>query len=297
MSVKYETIEYIKKHKKLNNIVKRQYRKYSQSEIILFNISDILINKFNIKYGDTIIVHTSFKHIRKSDFEPEDLIFLLQMIVGSEGNIIMPSFRKSKDFIQQKKFYESKSFGYSGLTNEIFRMNFNVKRSLHPWKSCVVWGKDADYLIRDHWKSTKAFDENSPFYKAKLLNGKYVGIGCGFDNCSFIHTIDDTHTELFGKIYDDPIMQDIVCANGDIISHEYSLISKKWMNLHRFWRIRKYLEKAYCKEVMFKTIPFSCADLSPFYKKMVELAQKGNSIYGDNLALRDKEKENKVSTK
>ncbi|MCK5133674.1 MAG: AAC(3) family N-acetyltransferase [Candidatus Sabulitectum sp.] len=252
---------------------------FSMSKVNLSQIAELLINDFGIKYGDTIIVHTSYKHISECDYEPEDLIFLLKTIVGSKGNIIMPSFRRSKEFYNQVPFNVKSTKGRSGLINEILRRSPDTVQSIHPWKSCVVWGKDAQELTKDHFKSERAFDENSPYYKAMLLHGKYVGIGVGIEFCSFLHTIEDNNTLLFDEVYDLPITQKIVGLDGSVCERKYRHISKQTMTTQSVPNITKYLLEPYFQDTFIRNIPFSYADLSYLYTTLVKLAEEGVSIH------------------
>ncbi|MDD4147673.1 MAG: AAC(3) family N-acetyltransferase [Candidatus Cloacimonetes bacterium] len=253
-----------------------------QSWIRLYEIADILIHSFGITFGDTIIVHTSYRHIAKCDFDPGDLVYLLQCLVGSQGNIIMPSFRKSSEFKKQMPFDVLYSLGRNGLINEVFRTEFNTIRSFHPWKSCVVWGNDAEFLVKDHWKSERAFDKNSPYFKAMELGGKFIGIGVNSDYCSFVHTVEDNNLDLIGEVYDDPVFQTIITPNGEVIKHQYRHISAQAQSLHSMSRVRGYLSSPGFQEVKYRRIPFAYADLQYLYTKLLHLAMQNISIYGNS---------------
>jgi len=264
--------------------IRKYYRLSQSSSIKLTDIGYILLEEFDVKYGDTIIVHTSYQNIISTDYDPLDLIFLLQRIVGSQGNIIMPSFRKSKEFKNRIPFNVAKTYGNSGLVNEIFRTECDTLRSAHPWKSCVVWGKDAEYLVKDHHLSERAFDFNSPFYKAMLLGGKHIGIGVSSGKCSFGHTVDDTNLGLFAKVYDAPLSQTIIHEDGHVTEGLYSHISTFAQSMHTVERVKPYLSKDALLDIRYKKIPFSYANLEMYYARLLSLARKGINIYGKDMS-------------
>ena len=62
-----------------NNLRKRNIK--------LEEIAEVLLNEMNIRRGDIVMVHTSLQYIDLIDSQPEDLIFLLKMILGADGTL------------------------------------------------------------------------------------------------------------------------------------------------------------------------------------------------------------------
>jgi len=62
--------------------------------IRLYEVANVVLNDLKITYGDTLLLDPAYKQIVNSDFDPEDLIYLLKAIVGSRGNVIITSFDK-----------------------------------------------------------------------------------------------------------------------------------------------------------------------------------------------------------
>ncbi len=272
---------YLKKYK-LYKSFSRYYKKtFTMSKITLSEIRTLLTEKFNIQNGDTIIVHTSYRHISKTDYEPEEIIEALKQIVGPTGNIIMPSFRRSKEFYKQIPFNPAQSRGKSGLINEIFRRTPESVQSLHPWKSCIVWGKDAEELVKDHYKSERAFDENSPYYKAMVMKGKYIGIGVSTIVCSFFHTAEDSTTGLFDELYDPPLIQEIIVNNQIIHKLPYRHIKREAMKKSSPNNVIRHLKEPDFCNTNIRNIPFSYADLHYLYTSIVNLAKQGITLYSD----------------
>jgi hypothetical protein len=83
---------------------KQSFQRKGLLTINLYEIGYILMNTFNAKYGNSIIVYESIIKRAKLDFEFEDLLYLINTIVGEEGEVIVSS--QSKLF--SGNFYDRK---------------------------------------------------------------------------------------------------------------------------------------------------------------------------------------------
>jgi aminoglycoside 3-N-acetyltransferase len=266
----------------LKGLKKWYYRKYDHSNITLPQLADLLINNMGLRRGDTIMVHTSLHHIRSQHFSPEDVIYLLMMIVGKEGTLIMPTFTaKHYTFLYKKKPFDCrKTMGKNGLINELFRMMLETKRSCHPLKSVAAWGKNADYLIKDHHLSECAFDKNSPFYRLYELEGKIVGLGVTSAKLSFFHTIEDTNPEYFpSQRYSEPVEKKYIDLEGNSSEGIFRHDIQEYVRLRSKSKIFKYYRKNELFDFKFDKIPFFVADCKKLYNRTVELVKQGISIY------------------
>lgn len=63
----------------------------------LYDIAFILINHLKIKYGDTVVINQYYKQIVRCDFELEDLFYLVNTIVGSNGKVLISPYYKSDE--------------------------------------------------------------------------------------------------------------------------------------------------------------------------------------------------------
>ncbi|MCD4650173.1 MAG: AAC(3) family N-acetyltransferase [Candidatus Cloacimonetes bacterium] len=255
--------------------------KYKKTKVILEEIVDILINKLQITYGDTLIVHTSLSRFQLTNALPEDVYYVLQKCVGAKGNILMPTFIPVKHLLSTEPYYAGNVPGHNGLINELFRMEPSVLCSTHPWKPIAVWGADAQELISEHHLSERAFDKHSPYYKAMALGAKIIGIGTSFQYLSFAHVIEDVHPELFPPIYTEPIDKICYSVNGEKIAARFGHILPIAQKHHSFENIRKHIDDSFAREFKYREIYFSIADSKKLYMRMLELAQQGITIYGD----------------
>jgi aminoglycoside N3'-acetyltransferase len=172
---------------------------FLKRKIKLVRIADILINDMNIARNDIVMVHTSLRYINLIDSKPEDLIYLLKMIIGTGGTLLMPTFRENQnEFLSSELTNDLRSSIVSyGLINELFRRMPDTIQGSHQVESFAAWGKLAKSIAENHYSSDNGFDNNSLFYKLSLLKAKIIGIGVPLSNISFFHSDDINLRPLF----------------------------------------------------------------------------------------------------
>ena len=143
---------------------------YKKSNLIINKLffkldKNYLIKKFlelGLKKGMNVYVHSSLSKFGNIDGGADSIITVIKDI-AQDGTIMMPTFT------YPKKEFSINDPCWTGKIAETFRLQENIKRSIHPSHSVVCYGKLADYLIKDHIKSKRPFDKNSPYEKfAKL---------------------------------------------------------------------------------------------------------------------------------
>lgn len=253
----------------------------TKRNIKLERIAEIILNDLNLTRNDIVMVHSSFRYLNLIDAQPEDLIYLLKMIIGTNGTLLMPTFaRNHYDILNSKLPYDIRNALCStGLINEIFRQMPDTIQSCHPLKSVAAWGKMAKYFTKDHYKSEFAFDQNSPFYKLFLLKAKIIGIGVPLENFSFLHSVDDTNSEFFPKRYSEPIKKECIDINGKKKMGYYRHNLPEVVESTSPYRILRYFENDEMREFKKSGIPFFWADAEKVYNKTLLLAKKGITIY------------------
>lgn len=257
-----------------NLIVKR--------DIKLEKIAEVILSELHLKRGDIVMVHSSLQYINLIDSRPEDLIYLLKMIIGTEGTLIMPTYvRKHYDILYNKNTFDVKhSLCSTGLINEVFRQMPDTIQSCHPLKSVAAWGKLARYITEDHYMSEFAFDKNSPFYKLFLTKGKIIGIGVPLANFSFLHTVDDTNDQYFPPRYSEPIIKECIDNDGNRRVGYYRHNLPDVVERVSPYRISRYFKDEEMREFKKGGVPYFSADSVKVYNKTLFLAAKGITIYG-----------------
>ena len=247
-------------------------------------LKEILIERFKIKKGDVLFLHSSLKQIEPENGILSLLKIILEVIGGNEGTILAPSYPKqsSKAFMLNNEVFNiNRSPSYSGILSEFIRRMPGAKRSLHPTKSVVALGKYANQLIKDHGKSPFPYDENSPYYKIKNYNGKIMGMGLSAEFLSFYHVIEDILKDDFPvDVYNNEIFSKKCQGYDNTISeiktycHYMPRVGTKTIK-----RIERYFDDEYYFNGKISNIPFFLVHSIPFYNKMIELAKQGRTVY------------------
>ena len=171
---------------------------------------DILnaLEKAGVKKGQTIMVHTSLGSMGYVCGGAQTVIEALIETVGDDGTIMMPtqswrnldpevgvhwevgeeSWQIIRDNIPayDKRITPTNTMG---AVSEMFRQWDGAIRSDHPARSVAAWGKNAEYLTKDHDLSN-IFGEGSPVGKLYELDGYVLLMGVGYDKNTSLHLAD-----------------------------------------------------------------------------------------------------------
>ncbi|WP_320171761.1 AAC(3) family N-acetyltransferase [Maridesulfovibrio sp.] len=140
----------------------------------------------------------------------------------SEGTIMMSSYTFDKSpimYLATNPLFDPKtSLDRLNLVSEFFRRSPDVKRSIHPTHSVVVWGKDAHWFVKDHHKSSFCYDINSPFAKLYLRNAKELSFGVFPTSLSY-HFIEQFVSQGYPtyRDFDTPVMCRVVVDGNEEI--------------------------------------------------------------------------------
>lgn len=164
--------------------------------------------RLGLKENDNVIVHTSLSDLGYVCGGAQAVIEALIETVGDGGSIMMPTQSwKNLDpedgvhWEVDKKYWQIIRDNWPaydkritptntmGAVAEMFRLWEGTHRSDHPARSFAAWGKNADYLIKDHDLSN-IFGKDSPLDKLYKLDGKALLIGVGYDKNTSLHLAD-----------------------------------------------------------------------------------------------------------
>ncbi|MCM1048310.1 MAG: AAC(3) family N-acetyltransferase [Clostridiales bacterium] len=163
---------------------------------------------FNIKQGDTLIVHSSMKGIRGFGLNPEEIIEFLKNIVGNEGTLLLPTYpqypetkeKLTYDEIYQEVFqYDvNKTKAWTGMLTNLFWQSENVVRSHYPNNTLSAWGKEKKDFFSDEMESDLAFDKHSAWKHCVDRHAKVLFLGIhAHHSLSEIHIAEDYLDELW----------------------------------------------------------------------------------------------------
>jgi len=180
--------------------------------------SDIVdaFRRAGLQRGDSVMVHTSLGRIGYVCGGAQAVIEALMEIVGEDGTIMMPTQSWKNldpetgvhgdadeadwDRIRENWPAYNKAItptNTMGAVAEMFRSWPGTLRSDHPARSVAAWGKNAEYLTKNHDLSD-IFGDASPIGKLYELDGKVLLIGVGYNKNTSIH-LADVRAEYPGK--------------------------------------------------------------------------------------------------
>ena len=194
-------ITHIKREKRKGKVIME--RKIVLKEDIMEALKQVGVTK-----GQSIMVHTSLSSLGFVCGGAQVVIEALLESVEEEGTIMMPTqswknldpttgvhWEEPEEWWQiirdnwpayDKKITPTNTMG---AVAEMFRSWPGTQRSDHPARSVAAWGKDAEYLTKDHDLSN-IFGEGSPIGKLYEIDGYVLLIGVGYDKNTSLHLAD-----------------------------------------------------------------------------------------------------------
>jgi len=168
--------------------------------------------------GDSLIVHSSFRSLGKVDGGPKTVIQALLDVIGSKGNLMLPTFNYFRP--APEPYYDPATTKCkTGIIPEVGRQWPGAVRSLHPTHSVTVIGPDAEKLTRGHLEC-RAVGIGSPIDRLVKINGKILLIGVGNNTNTTIHLGEEYAGTPKALWTDEPVFVKVRLPDGNIISHE-----------------------------------------------------------------------------
>ncbi len=149
--------------------------------------SDLL--ELGVNPGDVVQVHSSMKAL-ETECTPEEIIDILEEVLGEEGTLLMPALTYENVTAEQPVFDSAATEPCIGLLPRVFLHRPGVERSVHPTHSVCAKGKMAHRLTVGHSMDDVAVGPHSPFMLLPLYKGKLLFIGDILHSCTFLHGIE-----------------------------------------------------------------------------------------------------------
>lgn len=148
----------------------------------------------NIKQGDTVLIHSSFKSMGYVEGGAESVIAGFLDVLGESGTLILPTFVQ-KNFTQAYETWHLDKESDVGYLTNYFRKRPGSVRSDQATHSVAACGKLAHFLTETHGHTHKRFgcygdtpfSADSPWEKMYHLNTKIVLLGVGPKETTFRH--------------------------------------------------------------------------------------------------------------
>jgi aminoglycoside 3-N-acetyltransferase len=236
------------------------------------------LEKLDINIGDNLMVHSAWRQFFNFSGNPDDVIKVLQDIIGEEGTILMPSYGPGK-----KYFDVENSPSEAGVLSEVFRKQDNIYRSACTHFSVCGKGPLAYEITKDHIKSEYGFDSNSPCYKfSQLEKSKLLFMGLG----SKPTKISLFHCAGYMLMDEDPHLKEILSDryNATLIvdgnKYEKSMVIRKpghGNNNSVFKRIYSEIRKK--NHIKISNLDLVIIDANEGLNKAVDFAKRGIYCY------------------
>lgn len=139
-----------------------------------------------IKKGDTLLLHSALTSVGKIEGGADAVIDAFLEAIGEEGTLVMSTLTGWFE-----PFNAETSPSAVGYLSETFRKRKNVLRSLHPVHSVAAYGKNAEYITKDHDKCETGCGEGTPYLKIAELNGKAILLGVDMDRNTTMHSMEE----------------------------------------------------------------------------------------------------------
>lgn len=249
------------------------------------------LSRIGIAKGDLIMVHSSLSALGYVQGGPSSIVDTLMDVITRNGTILMPAYpfqgSMLEHFSSKPVFQVSEDKSYMGAITEYFRTKADV-RSFHPSHSIAVWGKDADWFVKDHHLDDSPFGKKSPFYKVYKRKGKVLCVGSDIGQVTVYHIVEDM-VDFPKQVYLEQIFKAQVFTPDGL---EITVVSKAHDPKASIYRIdndrntRELLENIFLKNGMLLQADLGKGKLSILdVKQMVDFlvagSKSGVTIYGD----------------
>lgn len=265
-------------------LLKNSTAKFSKKQKSKIRLDELveLFKENGICKGKSIMVHTAFSRIEAN---VEEFTEFLQDLVGIEGNVCMPT-HPILGCNNAEKIYDVRlSHSSVGYLTEYFRKQEGVCRSLHPYSSLAVWGKDKDFLLagnlNDDWPLPHG--KYSGYYKFAQLNGIVVCIGVtARSNATIRHVAEEVVDEGL-KIQNLFVRDSVVIYNDGAFIKEAKVrhlnLRKSQLYVAKGKIINEWLQNQILKTYCIRGIPVEFIDAKKCVEYMINQIYLGNTPF------------------
>ncbi len=159
-------------------------------KVRISDLADIIVSEMKLTRNDIVMVHASIQDVYIIDSKPEDLIYFLKMIVGTQGALLMPvSVYKTNNVKHNERSHHVSNLLYSdNPLNEIFRQmtdtnQINLSDELYYW-----WGKIPKSITENNFMSSPEYSNNNSLCNLSRMKAKIIGIGTPYAKLSLFNT-------------------------------------------------------------------------------------------------------------
>ena len=276
----------IRKKKKRNEALLAQKEKGQvfTKEYLVQNLQSIGIQK-----GDSLLVHSSLSKMGYLENGPDTLIDALIEVIGTDGNLLMPSSPNALlqlDFIKSNSLFDvQNSPSKLGAITETFRKRNGVLRSLNATEPVCALGPDALYFTEGHFNELTPYTKKSPFYRLTEKNGKILYIGVTLANAgTSLHLLEDAvdfkYPVYFPEVFDVKIKE----ATGTIHEVKTKVHNPEYSKKRKCDELLPlFLEEQVCSKVKIGNADSYLFDSKKMFDSMLKnYLEMGITMYTPN---------------
>lgn len=254
-------------------------------QLLTQNEIENALKDVGIKNGDVIMLHSSLSSLGNVENGAHTVINAILNCVGVDGTLVMPSFPAigfNFDYLTSKPVFDIKNTpSKMGMITETFRKMDGVKRSFHPTDSVCAYGKEADYLVKDHFAQLTPYNNYSPFYKLVQLKAKLVLLGVQLETVTNFHTPEDAISDFKFPVYHTKeFVVKMIDENGKLQSMTtkvHNPVYSKKRKCNEF--LQPFKAVGFAKEFKIGTANCLVVEADKMHEWLVENYKKGITIY------------------
>ena len=242
-----------------------------------------------IEKGDSLLVHSSLSKMGYLENGPDTLIDALLEVIGTDGNLLMPSSPNALlqlDYVKSYTLFDvQKSPSKLGAITEVFRKRNGVIRSLNATEPVCAIGPDALYFTEGHFNELTPYTKKSPFYRLTEKNGKILYIGVTLANAgTSLHILEDAvdfkYPVYFPEIFDLKIKD----ASGTIHEVKTKVHNPEYSKKRKCDELLQlFLEEQVCSKVKIGKADSYLFDSKKMFDSMLKnYLDKGITMYTPN---------------
>lgn len=262
-----------KNKRKVNRLIYKN--KYDANDLIQ------VMKKMGMKKGSVVFIHSSMTEFYNYTGTAEELIHNIIDVIGEDGTLMMPAYPKTQKLNDEVDFDVLNSPSGAGYLSELFRKMPGVKRSINLQHSVCAYGKLAEHFTNEHYLSSTAWDQYSPYYKMSQMNTLVFALGLPYFLGTMIHCTESVLQSKY-KYFQLFFTKEKECKYKDV---DGNIKTYRYLT-HNFARrrskkkiIKKYFDKNEFKNTTISNLRIEMVDAKYTLDLFLQLAEKGITMY------------------
>lgn len=130
------------------------------------------LQELGLKKGDIVLLHSSYISMGPVQGGPKAVVDAFLEVLGKEGTFLVPVF------------------GALGVITDEVKSRKDAVISSAPVGTLAAIGKNAEKLLKDHWKADTAHGKDTPFTRIAAMDGYICLLGVDQDRNTTLHGVE-----------------------------------------------------------------------------------------------------------